>query len=181
MKVNGLKVVYSGCQGSDYWNQEGKYAPVSRVLTLLKQPVNQSSARINGSRINTSWQTSKKSKLKEISVSEKLPCRRISKGKSQSAQNTTHPGNPIYKVTMMKIYPMNIWLQDPPTLLGWNLIRSISISTNPCREALIQSIIRSSGLVLNLKPNWPPSQPQGYSKKMGEIYPSIGSDIKVMR
>ena len=80
-----------------------------------------------------------------------------------------------------QIYPMNIWLKDPPTLLGWNLIRSISISTNPCREALIQSIVGSSGLVLNLKPNWPLSQPQGYSKKMREIYPSIRSDIKVMR
>ena len=67
-----------------------------------------------------------------------------------------------------QIYPMNIWLKDPPTVLGWNLMRSVSISTNPCREALIQSIVWSSGLVLNLKPSWPLSQTQGYSKKMGK-------------
>ena len=66
-----------------------------------------------GQEPNTSQQTSEKSKLKELSMSEKLLCLRISKGKSQSvdivahlknksqgAQNTAHLDNPICKVTM---------------------------------------------------------------------------------
>ena len=89
------------------------------MLTLLKQPVNQSSAEINMSEIDASRQTSEKSKLKELFVSENLLCRQISNGKSQSAQNTARPDNPIYKVTMTKaIYLMNICLKDPPMLLG---------------------------------------------------------------
>ena len=66
---------------------------------------------------------------------------------------------------------MNIWLNDPLMLLGSNVMWSISISTNPYRGVLIQSIIESSKLVLNLKPNWLLSQSQGYSKKMGKYAP----------
>ena len=63
-EVNGLKTVYSKCQESDYRTQEGKCASVSRVLTVLKQSVNQSSVGINGSEIDTSRQTFEKSRLK---------------------------------------------------------------------------------------------------------------------
>ena len=95
-----------------------------------------------------------------------------SKSKSQSVQNTTHPNNPIYKVTMAKtIYLMSVRLKDPPMLLEWNLMWFISISTNPCREVLIQSIVGSPRLVLNLKPSWSLSQSQGYLKKMGKYAP----------
>ena len=68
-----------------------------------------------GQEPNTSQQTPEKSKLKEASVSEKLPCWRISKGKSQSVyimahlkenlkvyESTTHLDNLICKVTMAK-------------------------------------------------------------------------------
>ena len=155
------------------------------MLALLKQLVNQSSAEINGSETDASWQTSEKSELKELSMCQKLPWQRISKGKSRSVyiephlkrnleehKNTTHLDNPIDKVTMMKsIYLMSIWLKDPLVLLGWNLMWSISISTNPCRAVLIQSIIENPKLVLNLKPSWLLSQSQGYSKKMGKYAP----------
>ena len=60
------------------------------MLTLLKQPVNQSSIGINGSEINASRQTSEKSRLKELYVFEMLLCRRISKGKTQIVYIVAH-------------------------------------------------------------------------------------------
>ena len=102
-------------------------------------------------------------------MSHKLLWRQTSKGKSRSVyiithlkanlevyKNTAHLDNPIFKVTIMKaIYLMNIMLKDPPMHLRGNLMRSISISTHPCREALIQPIVGSPILILNLKPSWP--------------------------
>ena len=49
-----------------------KYAPISKVLVLLKQPKNQSSAEINELETNASWQTFEKYELKELSMSHKL-------------------------------------------------------------------------------------------------------------
>ena len=60
------------------------------MFTLLKQLVNQSSVGINGLEIDASQQTSKKSRLKELSMFEKLLCRRISKVKSESVYIVAH-------------------------------------------------------------------------------------------
>ena len=89
-KENGFKVVYSKCRWSDYWTYEEKYAPVSRVLTLLKLPMDKSSIEINGSKTNALWWTSEKSKLKELFMSQELLYRWISKGKSWSVYIVTH-------------------------------------------------------------------------------------------
>ena len=155
------------------------------MLALLKQLVNQSFIEINGLETNASWRTFEKSELKELSMSQELLYRWISKSKSRSVyiathlkanlkvhKNTAHLDNLIYKVTMMKaIYLISIWLKDPPMLLRWNLMWFISISSNPYKAILIQSIIESPKLVLNLKPSWSLSQSQGYSKKTGKYVP----------
>ena len=53
-EANGYKSINSKCRASDYQAQERKYAPISKVLTLLKQPINQSTAEINGSETDVS-------------------------------------------------------------------------------------------------------------------------------
>ena len=81
------------------------------MLTPLKQPINQSSTEINELETDASCQTSKKTKLKELSMSHKLLWWQTSRGKSWSVyilthlqenlkvhENTTHMDNLICKV-----------------------------------------------------------------------------------